>query len=60
MKPVGVDHRGAKGWMIVHRCLKCGKEITNKMAPDDDLSVFSALNSAKSSAADPEQGRRVK
>ncbi|MFH0851595.1 MAG: RNHCP domain-containing protein [Candidatus Peregrinibacteria bacterium] len=43
MEPIGSEHRGAKGWMIVHRCLKCGKQITNILAPDDDLSVFSTL-----------------
>jgi len=40
MEPVGVDHRGNKGWMIVHRCEKCSKEIPNITACDDDLSVI--------------------
>lgn len=35
MEPVGVDHRSRKGWMIRHRCGKCGKEMMNKTAPDD-------------------------
>ena len=26
MEPVGCDFSGKKGWMIVHRCEKCGKE----------------------------------
>jgi predicted RNA-binding Zn-ribbon protein involved in translation (DUF1610 family) len=47
MEPTGMDHRGAKGWMIVHRCVKCGKTVTNKVAPDDDLSRFSTLNQEK-------------
>ncbi|MDD5623614.1 MAG: RNHCP domain-containing protein [Candidatus Peribacteraceae bacterium] len=44
MEPVGVDHRGAKGWMIVHRCVTCGKTITNKVAPDDDIAEISKLH----------------
>lgn len=43
MEPVGKEFRGGKGWMIVHRCQKCGKQITNILAPDDDLEAFSAL-----------------
>ena len=42
MKPVGLDHRGNKGWMIVHRCETCGKEIPNMAACDDDLTVMSS------------------
>ena len=45
MKPVGVDHRGGKGWMIVHRCEQCGKTITNKAAPDDDMAKLSEVQS---------------
>jgi len=44
MEPMSKEHRGSKGWMIVHRCQKCGKQITNILAPDDDLVIFSALN----------------
>ena len=43
MRPVGVDHRSKKGWMIVHRCEECGKEIPNMAACDDDQSVLSLL-----------------
>lgn len=35
MAPVGSDYDGKKGWMIVHVCEKCGKNIPNKVAPDD-------------------------
>jgi hypothetical protein len=38
MKPIGIDHSGKKGWMIIHRCLQCGKQLPNIAAPDDDLS----------------------
>lgn len=43
MAPVGIDHDAKKGWMILHRCVKCGKEIPNKTAPDDDQTVFSSI-----------------
>ena len=35
MVPVGVDHHPKKGWMILHRCAKCGFEGRNKAALDD-------------------------
>lgn len=37
MKPIGVEHKGKKGWMIYHKCLKCGKIISNKAANDDNF-----------------------
>src|SRR4051812_29248383 len=40
MAPVTLDQDGKKGWMILHRCTRCGKEIPNKAAPDDDLTGF--------------------
>ena len=38
MQPRGMDYDGKKGWLIVHVCEKCGREIVNKTAPDDRLS----------------------
>lgn len=40
MPPIGIDHRKNKGYMILHRCERCGKEIVNKVAPDDDFLAF--------------------
>ncbi|MBT4119830.1 MAG: RNHCP domain-containing protein [Candidatus Peribacter sp.] len=40
MKPDRIDHRKKKGWMIVHLCEACGKEIPNMAACDDDLTVL--------------------
>ncbi|MFA6039215.1 MAG: RNHCP domain-containing protein [Candidatus Peribacteraceae bacterium] len=40
MEPVALDQDGKKGWMVLHRCTACGKEIRNKCAPDDDISAF--------------------
>ncbi len=37
MKPIGAEHNGKKGWMIIHKCLKCAKIIPNKAAEDDDF-----------------------
>lgn len=44
MHPVALDQSGKKGWVIIHRCEACGKEISNKAAPDDDLAGFTIEN----------------
>lgn len=44
MKPVGMDYRKGKGDMIRHRCEFCGKEMLNKLAPDDDIIGFVRKN----------------
>ena len=33
--PVGVEQSGKKGWIIVHRCARCGHEGRNRAALDD-------------------------
>ncbi len=33
--PVAVEHSGKKGWVIVHRCERCGAVRRNKAALDD-------------------------
>lgn len=40
MKPVWIDHKKNKWWMIKHKCQKCGKEILNQVAPDDNYLDF--------------------
>ncbi len=35
MEPVDVDQSGKKGWVIVHRCSKCGFTGRNRTALDD-------------------------
>lgn len=37
MEPAGLDYKGSKGFMIRHRCAKCGKEILNRAAENDKL-----------------------
>ncbi len=46
MEPVWIDNKKNKGWMIKHKCKKCGKEILNKVAPDDNfLDLIKKINS---------------
>lgn len=40
MKPIDIDYKKNKWNMIKHRCTKCGKEILNKVAPDDEFLEF--------------------
>ncbi|MFT4147839.1 MAG: RNHCP domain-containing protein [Micrococcaceae bacterium] len=44
MKPIAVEYQASKGYMIVHRCQKCGTMARNKSAQDyrqgDDLDVL--------------------
>lgn len=40
MKPIWIDNKKNKWWMIKHKCSKCGKEILNKVAPDDNFVDF--------------------
>jgi len=40
MKPIDIDHKKNKWWMIKHKCNKCNKEILNKIAPDDNFLDF--------------------
>lgn len=37
MEPVGVESSGKKGWVIVHRCRRCGFTGRNKAALDDPV-----------------------
>ena len=43
MKPVGIDQKSGKGFIVIHRCEQCGKEIPNRAAVDDDLSSFEQI-----------------
>lgn len=55
MVPVGVEHSGKKGWLIVHRCAECGHTGRNRAALDDpgqpdDFDVLVALSTARPGA----------
>jgi hypothetical protein len=39
MEPIALDQSGKKGFVIIHRCEKCGTKKRNKAAPDDELYV---------------------
>jgi DNA-directed RNA polymerase subunit RPC12/RpoP len=40
MEPIDIDYKKNKGNMLLHKCKLCGKEILNKIAPDDDFLPF--------------------
>lgn len=40
LMPVSIDQDGKKGFVIVYRCEKCGKDHRNRAAPDDDILGF--------------------
>ena len=40
MKPIWIDYKKNKGYMIKHKCQKCNKEILNKVAIDDNFLDF--------------------
>ncbi len=40
MNPIWIDNKKNKWRMIKHKCIKCGKEILNKVAPDDNFVDF--------------------
>ncbi len=37
MVPIWIDKKKNKGWMLEHKCNKCGKKILNKVAEDDNF-----------------------
>ena len=45
MIPIWMDFKKNKWDMIKHKCIKCSKEILNKIAPDDNfLDLINKLN----------------
>jgi RNHCP domain-containing protein len=47
MRPIGVESRRGKGFVIVHECVACGFRRPNRVADDplqsDDIAVITAL-----------------
>ena len=39
MKPIGVE-KGGKGYIIIHRCLKCEVKKPNKAVPNDNFQML--------------------
>jgi len=44
MEPIYSYQTGKKGWMISHKCQKCGKEMANKVAEDDNFDIVIKLS----------------
>ena len=38
LEAVGVEHSGKKGWIVIHKCQRCGEIKRNKAALDDPVS----------------------
>lgn len=47
MVPIDFDYKKNKWYMIKHKCSKCGKEILNKVAPDDNFLDFVNIRNKK-------------
>ena len=43
MTPISVEYSGKKGYMIVHSCSACKKQIRNKAADDDNMDTLIQL-----------------
>ena len=37
MEPLSVTVHGRKGYEILHKCVKCGRAMPNKTAPDHNI-----------------------
>lgn len=44
MAPIGLTQSGKKGWILLHKCTKCGRTIRNKLADDDNMELAIALS----------------
>lgn len=43
LKPADLTQDKKKGWIIIFECEKCGDEVRNKTAPDDDMDALIAF-----------------
>lgn len=58
LEPIGAELTGKKGWVIVHRCRRCGALRRNRAALDDaawpdDYETLMALASGRPPASPP-------
>jgi len=44
MKPIWIDYKKNKWFMIKHKCQKCSKEILNKLSLDDNMDIYNKLS----------------
>lgn len=45
LRPAASDYSGKKGHIIIYKCDSCGIEKRNKLAPDDNMDAFLAIQS---------------
>jgi len=45
MKPIEISQESKKGFIVTHKCIKCSKQIRNKLAEDDDWETVCSINS---------------
>ena len=43
MEPIAVTVRGKGNWVLIHRCLSCGRLRLNRTAGDDDTLLLLRL-----------------
>lgn len=48
LKPVGLEYNAKKGYVIIHKCEKCGCFSKNKQANDDDFNEILKLSKHQS------------
>ncbi|CAN5754266.1 RNHCP domain-containing protein [soil metagenome] len=56
LEPIGAEQSGTKGWVVVHRCRRCGEIRRNRAALDDpsvpdDIDVLIELSTRPTPAA---------
>ena len=48
LEPVGIEISNKKGYVIIHKCKKCGAIRKNKAAEDDNMDLIIELSAHKS------------
>ena len=44
LKPIGIEITNRKGFVIIYKCVKCGKTRKNKAANDDNMDIIINLS----------------
>lgn len=45
LEPIGLEMNNKKGYVIIHKCKKCGQIRKNKAAEDDNMDLIIELSS---------------
>lgn len=48
MVPIDIEYNGKKGYIIVHKCTRCGQIKKNKSATDDNYELILEIMKSKS------------